>query len=92
MYAVAFVDTCIHELTLFVDDDSTGYYVQATIISGDLGEPPIPNDDVLGPVLTVLPYEDDQWQYALTQVDSASVAALAGSMCVDVFGAACPII
>ena len=40
------------------------------------------DDELLGPVLRVFPYEDSTWEATLSQVDSATNYGLTGSMCV----------
>ena len=121
-----------HQLITRLDDDSVGYYVDATIIEVDdstaqqgstalkgsttpkaleldiymeawqseslepevdsqghevsgADQPPEAaslDDELLGPVLRVFPYEDANWEATLSQVDSATKYGLTGSMCV----------
>lgn len=61
-------------------DDSTGYFVRPTVLSGT-----DPNDEVFtteyfGPILAVHVYPDRQFDRMLTQMESASPYALTGSI------------
>lgn len=63
-----------------VCDDSVGWFVSPTLIqTSDPGFKTMV-EEIFGPVLTVLPYEDDAWDDVLRLVDESTPYALTGAV------------
>ena len=61
-------------------DDSDGYFIEPTVI---LTENPgflTMREEIFGPVLTIMPYNDDEYDRILDEVDATSPYALTGSV------------
>ncbi|MFT7620619.1 MAG: 1-pyrroline-5-carboxylate dehydrogenase [Planctomycetota bacterium] len=61
-------------------DDSTGYFIQPTVIVTENTQFKTMCEEIFGPVLTVLPYDDDKMDEMLQICDSTSPYALTGSI------------
>jgi 1-pyrroline-5-carboxylate dehydrogenase len=61
-------------------DDSTGYFVRPTLLTGTDPVDEIFCTEYFGPILAVHVYPDDQFEQILTAVDTASPYALTGSI------------
>ena len=61
-------------------DDSTGYFVRPTVLSGTDPNDEIFTTEYFGPILAVHVYPDRQFDRMLTQMESASPYALTGSI------------
>lgn len=61
-------------------DDSTGYFVEPTIIQVMDPLAAIMTDEIFGPVLAVYIYPDDAWKDVLELVDKTSAYALTGAV------------
>ncbi|GAA5847285.1 hypothetical protein JCM3766R1_003936 [Sporobolomyces carnicolor] len=59
-------------------DDSTGYYVEPTVIVTQDPKSVTMVDEIFGPVLTVFVYEDDQYEETCKLIDSTTTYALTG--------------
>jgi 1-pyrroline-5-carboxylate dehydrogenase len=59
-------------------DDAVGWFVQPTIVETDDPGFRLLRDELFGPVLTVLPYDD--WDEVLTTIDTGSPYALTGAV------------
>ncbi|GAA5873962.1 hypothetical protein JCM3774_004052 [Rhodotorula dairenensis] len=61
-----------------VGDNSTGYFVQPTVILTEDPRSPTMVDEIFGPVLTVYVYEDDQFEQTCKLIDETTTYALTG--------------
>ena len=61
-------------------DDSTGYFVDPTVIQAYKPDFKTMCEEIFGPVLTVYVYPDDTWQETLKVVDNTSPYALTGAI------------
>ncbi|TCD61362.1 1-pyrroline-5-carboxylate dehydrogenase [Steccherinum ochraceum] len=61
-------------------DDSTGYFVQPTVIQSKDPKSVTMVEEVFGPVLTVFVYEDNNWEQTLDLVNTSSQYGLTGSI------------
>lgn len=61
-------------------DDSTGYFIEPTVILAKDGKYESMSEEIFGPVLTIHVYEDAKWEESLTLVDETSVYALTGAI------------
>ena len=61
-----------------VGDNSTGYFVQPTVILTKDPRSPTMVDEIFGPVLTVYIYEDDQFEETCKLIDETTTYALTG--------------
>jgi 1-pyrroline-5-carboxylate dehydrogenase len=61
-------------------DDSTGWFIEPTLIQVDDPGHRLLRDELFGPVLTAFVYDDDKWDETLAAVDSASPYALTGAV------------
>lgn len=61
-------------------DDSTGYYIEPTIIETDVYNSVTMVQEIFGPVITVFPYPDDDIEQTCALVDSTTEYALTGSI------------
>jgi 1-pyrroline-5-carboxylate dehydrogenase len=61
-----------------VGDNSTGYFVQPTVILTKDPRSPTMVDEIFGPVLTVYIYEDDQFEEICKLIDETTTYALTG--------------
>ena len=61
-------------------DDSTGYYIEPTIIETDVYNSITMVQEIFGPVITVFPYPDDDIEQTCALVDSTTEYALTGSI------------
>ncbi|MDQ6856827.1 MAG: L-glutamate gamma-semialdehyde dehydrogenase [Candidatus Dormibacteraeota bacterium] len=61
-------------------DDSEGWFVRPTIFETDNPRHDLMERELFGPILTVHPYADDDWETILRTVDSTSPYALTGAV------------
>jgi 1-pyrroline-5-carboxylate dehydrogenase len=61
-------------------DDSTGYFVQPTVLVGDDPAHEVFTTEYFGPVLSVFVYEDGDWDGVLDLVDTSTPYALTGAV------------
>ncbi|KZV91183.1 delta-1-pyrroline-5-carboxylate dehydrogenase [Exidia glandulosa HHB12029] len=61
-------------------DDSTGYFVQPTVLLTTDPQSLTMSQEIFGPVLTVYVYEDSKWEETLDLLDSTSIYALTGAI------------
>ncbi len=61
-------------------DDSTGWFIEPTVIRVDDPRHDLMARELFGPILAVHVYEDDEWDAALDLVDSTSPYALTGGV------------
>ena len=61
-------------------DDSAGWFVHPTIYETDDPRHDLMQRELFGPVLTVYPYADEQWDAVLDLVDSTSPYGLTGAV------------
>ncbi len=61
-------------------DDSTGYFIRPTVILTTNPRFKSMEEEIFGPILTVYVYEADQYEKALTLVDTTSPYALTGAI------------
>ncbi|HEX6539804.1 MAG TPA: aldehyde dehydrogenase family protein, partial [Candidatus Dormibacteraeota bacterium] len=61
-------------------DSSAGWYVHPTIYATDDPRHELMQRELFGPILTVYPYEDAQWDSVLDLVDGTSPYALTGAV------------
>ena len=64
-------------------DRSVGWFVHPTIYETDDPRHDLMQRELFGPILTVYPYEDAQWDSVLDLVDGASPYALTGAVFAD---------
>ncbi|MFN2582634.1 MAG: L-glutamate gamma-semialdehyde dehydrogenase [Candidatus Dormibacteria bacterium] len=64
-------------------DDSTGWFVHPTIYETDDPRHDLMQRELFGPILTVFPYEDSEWDSVLDLVDTTSPYALTGAVFAD---------
>ncbi len=64
-------------------DDTTGWFVHPTIYATDDPRHDLMQRELFGPILTVYPYEDSQWDSVLDLVDTTSPYALTGAVFAD---------
>ena len=67
-------------LTGATTDDSTGYFVQPTIIKVNDPNDQIMKEEIFGPVLSLFVYDDSEIESALNLVESTTPYALTGSV------------
>jgi 1-pyrroline-5-carboxylate dehydrogenase len=58
----------------------TGYFVEPTLVETDNPGYRLMCEEIFGPVLTVYPYEDDDWSNVLRVIDGTSPYALTGAV------------
>jgi len=61
-------------------DDSTGYFIEPTVVLSKDPKSKLMSEEVFGPVLTVHVYPESQYEDALNLVDQTSPYALTGSV------------
>jgi 1-pyrroline-5-carboxylate dehydrogenase len=61
-------------------DDSTGYFVQPTLVESRHPEYRLLCEEIFGPVVTVSVYDDARWEDTLRIVDTTSPYALTGAV------------
>ncbi len=61
-------------------NDSTGYFVEPTLIEASAPDAKLMCEEIFGPVLSVYKYDDDKIDQALAACDSASPYALTGAV------------
>ena len=61
-------------------DDSTGWFVHPTIYETDDPRHDLMQRELFGPILTVYPYDDSQWEAVLDLVDTTSPYGLTGAV------------
>lgn len=61
-------------------DDSTGYYVEPTVIRVKDPFHVLMNDEIFGPVLSIYVYRDDEYEKTLDMCDRTSIYGLTGSI------------
>ncbi len=61
-------------------DDSTGFFVQPTVVVAEQPDSKLMCEEIFGPVLTLYRYADDDIEATLDAVDSASPYALTGAI------------
>jgi len=61
-------------------DGSTGWFVRPTIYETDDPRHELMQRELFGPILTVYPYPEDEWEETLALVDSTSPFALTGAV------------
>ncbi|RDX53721.1 delta-1-pyrroline-5-carboxylate dehydrogenase [Polyporus arcularius HHB13444] len=61
-------------------DDSTGFFVQPTVILTKDPKSVTMVDEIFGPVLTVYVYEDADWEKTLELIDTTTTYALTGAI------------
>uniref|UniRef100_A0A1B0DHX7 Multifunctional fusion protein n=1 Tax=Phlebotomus papatasi TaxID=29031 RepID=A0A1B0DHX7_PHLPP len=61
-------------------DDSKGYFIEPTIVETKDPRDRIMTEEIFGPVLTCWVYEDNQLDYAITEVTDATKFALTGAV------------
>jgi 1-pyrroline-5-carboxylate dehydrogenase len=61
-------------------DDSAGYFIEPTLIETKDPQYRSMREEIFGPVLTVFPYPDAQWEDTLRLVDETSPYALTGAV------------
>jgi 1-pyrroline-5-carboxylate dehydrogenase len=61
-------------------DDSTGYYIEPTVVQAKSPDLKLMKEEIFGPVLTVFVYEDAKLDEALTTCDTGSPYALTGAV------------
>jgi len=61
-------------------DDSTGYFVEPTIVLAENPKHKLMCEEIFGPVLTVHVYDPAEWRETLELVDSTSPYALTGAV------------
>ncbi len=61
-------------------DDSTGYFIQPTIILAKTSDYESMCEEIFGPVITIFVYEDNDFESTIQLVDSTSIYALTGSI------------
>ena len=64
-------------------DDSTGWFVHPTIYETDEPRHDLMERELFGPILTVYPYPDSDWESVLDLVDSTSPYGLTGAVFAD---------
>lgn len=66
-------------------DDSTGYFIQPTVILTKDPQSVTMTDEIFGPVLTVYVYPDEEFERTVDLIDCTGQYALTGSMYVFIF-------
>ncbi|MFO7941885.1 MAG: L-glutamate gamma-semialdehyde dehydrogenase [Bacillota bacterium] len=61
-------------------DDSTGYFIEPTVIVTENPKFKTMCEEIFGPVLTIMPYDGDDYEATLRVADEASPYALTGSV------------
>ena len=61
-------------------DRSIGWFVEPTLVEVNDPQHRLMREEIFGPILTVYPYPDDQWNETLNLVDSTSPYALTGAV------------
>ena len=61
-------------------DDSTGYFIDPTVITTEEYDFKTMEEEIFGPVLTLAPYDDDNFEAILDVVDKTSPYALTGAI------------
>jgi 1-pyrroline-5-carboxylate dehydrogenase len=61
-------------------DDSTGYFIEPTLVETANPAYRLLCEEIFGPVITVYPYPDGEWQETLDVIDRTSPYALTGSV------------
>lgn len=61
-------------------DRSIGWFVEPTLVEVNDPQHRLMKEEIFGPILTVYPYPDDQWNETLNLVDSTSPYALTGAV------------
>jgi len=61
-------------------DDSTGYFIEPTIVLADNPRHKLMCEEIFGPVMTVHVYDPAEWRETLELVDSTSPYALTGAV------------
>jgi len=64
-------------------DDSTGYFIEPTIILAEDPHFKTMVEEIFGPVLSVYVYDDEKFEETLTLCDTASMYALTGAIFAD---------
>lgn len=73
-------DSGVKVLTGGQADDSTGYFIDPTVLEVDNPRHTLMETELFGPVLSVYVYADKQWAEVLNLVDSTSPYALTGAV------------
>ena len=68
-------------------DGTTGWFVRPTIYETDDPRHDLMQRELFGPILTVYPYPEDEWEQTLALVDSTSPYALTGAVFAEDRGA-----
>jgi len=61
-------------------DARTGWYVQPTLVQVEDPHHRLMEEEIFGPIVTALPYADEQWEETLALVDGTSPYALTGAV------------
>ena len=61
-------------------DDSTGYFIEPTVILADSPDFRTMEEEIFGPVMTLYVYEDDRYEETLKLCDNTSMYALTGAI------------
>ncbi|EJD35712.1 delta-1-pyrroline-5-carboxylate dehydrogenase [Auricularia subglabra TFB-10046 SS5] len=61
-------------------DDSTGYFIQPTVLLTKDPKSLTMSEEIFGPVLTVYVFDDAKWDETLALVDTTSIYALTGAI------------
>lgn len=70
----------LHETDVHPGDDSTGYFVNPTVIQTKDPKSVTMVEEIFGPVLTVYVYNDSDYEKTLDLIDTTSQYALTGAM------------
>jgi 1-pyrroline-5-carboxylate dehydrogenase len=61
-------------------DDSTGWFIEPTLVQVDDPRHRLMSEEIFGPILTVYVYDDSKWEDILEVVDSTGPYALTGAV------------
>lgn len=61
-------------------DDSKGWFIEPTVVEAKTPKFKLMREEIFGPVLTILPYEDNAYEETLKACDQGSAYALTGAI------------
>jgi len=61
-------------------DDSSGYFIEPTVILADKPDYRTMEEEIFGPVMTIYVYDDDKYEETLELCDQTSIYALTGAV------------
>jgi 1-pyrroline-5-carboxylate dehydrogenase len=79
----AYLDDARHNATIVHGgkaDDSTGYFIEPTLVETDNPAYRLLCEEIFGPVITIYAYAESEWQSTLELIDRTSPYALTGSV------------